>query len=118
MEGGSTLVTAALLGAAAVIGAVIKPLIDLVRGRRNGFDEKARHKLADLWTWHAPDSKGQQSWRGTEIKDAIELNREATGAEFKRLHHANEKIEEAIEENTNTLRSGFAEVVSAIRDLK
>ena len=116
MEANSTLVTAALLGAAAVVGAVIKPLLDLLRGKKNGADHTMGHQIRDLHEWHRPDALGRQSWRGTEIKEAIETNRKSTQQNFDRLHSANEKIEEAIHEATNTMRDGLKEVVQAIRD--
>ncbi len=117
MDDNSTLIMAALLGASAVIGAVIKPVIDAIRGKRgNGLDPEAKTWIRDLWNWHSPDTTGQQSWKGADVKQAVIDNREAQESHFIQIHHSNEKIELAIREQTTTVLKGLEGVVNAIRD--
>lgn len=68
--------TALMIGVAAIVGAVIRPVLDNLRGtqrRSCHLDETASAQLRDLHVWHGPDHHGEQGWRGAGIERAIEL---------------------------------------------
>lgn len=125
----------AALGALSIIFG--KPLIEIVMGRffRNGanaqtqrcyLDEKMRLQLHEIHTstarmeaWHAPDSHGEQSWKGTGIERNIErLTAETvrlikiTEAVRTEIREGYERAREGQERQTETIRKGFEQLGS------
>lgn len=80
------IVTALMIGVAAIVGAVLRPVLDSLRGTARTkscrLDDAANSQLRDLHAWHAPDQHGEQGWRGAGIErgitDLVEAQREAT----------------------------------------
>ncbi len=70
------IVTAIMIGVAAIVGAVLRPVLDNLRGaprhRSCHLDDTSSSQLRDLHVWHAPDHHGEQGWRGHAIERGIE----------------------------------------------
>jgi hypothetical protein len=105
------IITAVLIGTAAIIGAIARPLFDTVvlRKRTNnnpevkpaecGVPEATIVQIHDLHSWHGPDHQGQQGWRGHGIENHLVTMEESLGAGF------------------GSLREGQSEVSTLLRDL-
>ena len=75
--------TPLLIGIAAIVGAVARPLFGSLKGRNYCLvTPAALIQLDDLHDWHGPDSKGEQGWRG----NAIERKLDALRAEQAETH--------------------------------
>ena len=115
-HGTSGLITAALIGAAAVVGAVLKPLFDFLKGRKNGNGNHLDSKIHDMHRWLSPNQDGIQSWRGHEIKSAIDQTRTSQETHFQKLHESNSRAEQALQEQTRIIKEGLEKVVAAVKE--
>lgn len=97
------LLTAALIGIAAIVGAFARPLFASIfagRGRQAcPITETAINHIADLHEWHGPDHRGEQGWRGHGILTRLE------------------SMEKTQAKGFDHLREGQGEVATLLREL-
>lgn len=115
-HGLSALITAALVGVATIVGAVLKPLFDFLRGRKNGHASKSETHIDEMHGWLSPNQDGIQSWRGHEIKNAVDRTRTSQETHFQKLHEANARADQALAEQTKAIKDGLEKVVNAVKE--
>lgn len=54
----------------AKIDEVHRHIIDLMENIHDQ-GERLESKISQLWTWHSPDSRGEQSWKAAGLADAV-----------------------------------------------
>lgn len=68
-------ITATLIGIAAIVGAFARPLFSNIFAARRPSDcritETAVEHIRELHDWHGPDHQGEQGWRGHGIERGL-----------------------------------------------
>jgi len=96
------LITATLIGTAAIVGAFARPLFEhIFRARKLpcSMSETALLQIDELHEWHGPDHMGEQGWRGHGMERRIE------------------QLEASAVTGLKSLRDGQSEVADLLRTL-
>jgi hypothetical protein len=90
----SGIITALLIGIAAIVGAFARPLFQNLFTSKPycHMNEAAQHHIADLHDWHGPDHQGEQGWRGHGIERRLASMEETQAKGFEDMRNGQTKV--------------------------
>lgn len=103
------LITAGLIGVAAIVGAFARPLFqNLFTGKRSecAMSETHANHIADLHDWHGPDERGMQGWRGHGIEQRLESMEDTQSKGFDNLREGQGEVATLLRELITVTRKG------------
>lgn len=101
------LVTAALIGIAAIVGAFARPLFaSIFHGKPRGcpMTEHAIAQLDQLHDWHGPDDRGEQGWRGHGIERQLSVLEQRAAESFKQMREGQKETSGLLRELVKVVR--------------
>ena len=96
-----SLLTASLIGIAAIVGAFARPLFQSIfAGKSRGcpITETAVTQLDQLHDWHGPDDRGEQGWRGHGIERRLESMEQTQAKGFDHLREGQGEVAKLLRE--------------------